>query len=53
VVVRALVIGYWDCSFVYPKWDFKIVVSLHVLCIEKTKKKRENKKKRKENKEKK
>jgi len=36
-----------------PKWDFKIVVSLHVLCIEKEKKKRENKKKRKENKEKK
>jgi len=38
-----------------PKWDFKTVVSLHVLCIEKRKKKREreNKKKRKENKEKK
>jgi len=36
-----------------PKWDFKIVVSLHVLCIEKEKKKRENKNKRKENKEKK
>jgi len=37
-----------------PRWDFKIVLSLHVLCIEKQKeKKREKKKKRKENKEKK
>jgi len=38
-----------------PRWDFKIVVSLHVLCIEKQKEKerKQKEKKRKENKEKK
>jgi len=38
-----------------PRWDFKIVVSLHVLYIEKQKEKerKEKEKKRKENKEKK
>jgi len=38
-----------------PRWDFKIVVSLHVLCIENKKKKKERKQKekKKENKEKK
>jgi len=33
-----------------PKWDFKIVVSLHVLCIEKEKGKKGEKRKRKEKK---
>jgi len=42
---------YWFLELLIsiPRWDFKIVVSLHVLCIEK-KRKRE-KTKRKENKE--
>ena len=53
MVVRALVVGWFlELLICTPKWDFQIVVSLHVLCIEKEKKNRENKTKRKENKEK-
>jgi len=48
---------YWFLGLLIyiPRWDFKIVVSLHVLCIEKQKEKgrKEKEKKRKENKEKK
>ena len=42
---------YWFLKLLIciPRWDFKIVVSLHVLCIEK-KRKREEKTKRKEQK---
>jgi len=37
-----------------PRWDFKIVVFLHIICIEKREEERKEKeKKRKENKEKK
>jgi len=38
---------YWflELLICIPRWNFKIVVSLHVLCIEKKKKKRENKNK--------
>jgi len=44
---------YWflELLICIPRWDFKIVVSLNVLCIKKERKQRE--KKRKENKEKK
>jgi len=33
-----------------PRWNFKIVVSLHVFCIEKKEEERKQKKKRKEKK---
>jgi len=50
---------YWFLKLLIciPRWDFKIIVSLHVLCIEKKRKQKEKtkrkEKKRKENKEKK
>jgi len=48
---------YWFLGLLIciPRWDFKIVFSLHVLCIEKQKEKerKQKEKKRKENKEKK
>ena len=45
VVVRALVVGWFlELLICTPKWDFKIVVSLHVLCIEKKERKQKEKK---------
>jgi len=43
---------YWFLGLLIciPRWDFKIVVSLHVLCIEKQKQKEREKTKRKEKK---
>ena len=47
MVVHALVVGWFlELLICTPKWDFKIVVSLHVLCIEKKREKTKRKEKR-------
>jgi len=55
VVVRALVIGSWNCSFVHQSGISKLLfLCMFFVVYRKTKTKRkQNKKKRKENKEKK
>jgi len=49
VVVHALVIGSWNCSFIYPGGISKLLF-LYMFFVYKKMKKRENKKKRKEKK---
>jgi len=44
VVVRALIVGSWNCSFVHQSGISKLF-SLHVLCIEKEKKREQTKRK--------